>query len=45
MASGGKEKIFEGNGKETCMAEEKVKEKKKKEGSGTCVHHVMKFTK
>ena len=30
MASGGKEKIFEGNGKETCMAEEKVKEKKKK---------------
>ena len=45
MVSGGKEKIFDGNGDEMWVAEKKVKEKKKKkEASGIHVHHVMKFT-
>ena len=30
MVSGGKEKIFDGNGEEMWVAEKKVKEKKKK---------------
>ena len=31
MVSGGKEKIFDGNGEEMWVAEKKVKEKKKEE--------------
>ena len=31
MVSGGKEKIFDGNGEEMSVAEKKVKEKKRKE--------------
>ena len=44
MVSGGKEKIFDGNGEES-GGWEKSEGKKIKVVSGTLVHHVRKFTK
>ena len=45
MVSGGKEKIFDGNGGRNWWMRKKVEKKKKKGMTGICVYHVRKFTK